>query len=163
MLLNRNHKTKISSVTYIRARREWRWQPPVGSLPRSPAPWGSYRRPGPAPRASPPSCSPSQAPSETSTEHSMTSVTCLLMAYSHWMSLRSGHGRMGCMVLCRTFYTAPEQGQGPEQGHGRMGYIPIFQVLKLFQVVCFSCFSGFQMSTPGFCSAGHNQCDYTMR
>ena len=23
-----------------------------------------------------------------------------------------GHGRMGCMVLCRTFHTAPEQGQG---------------------------------------------------
>ena len=28
----------------------------------------------------------------------------------------------------------PEQ----EQGQGRMGYIPIFHVLKLFQVVCFN-------------------------
>ena len=36
----------------------------------------------------------------------------------------------GCMVLCRTFHTAPKQWQG------RMGYVPIFQVLKLFQVVC---------------------------
>ena len=38
------------------------------------------------------------------------------------------------MVL-RTFHTAPEQEQG------RMGYVPIFQVLKLFQVVCFNCIS----------------------
>ena len=45
---------------------------------------------------------------------------------------------MGRMVLCRTFHTAPEQGKRPEQGRGRMGYIPIFQVLKLFQVVCFN-------------------------
>ena len=40
---------------------------------------------------------------------------------------------MGCMVLCRTFHTAPEQGQE------RSGYVPIFQDLKLFQVVCFNC------------------------
>ena len=39
------------------------------------------------------------------------------------------------MVLRRTFQTAPEQGQG------RMGYVPIFQGLKLFQVVCFNEFS----------------------
>ena len=64
--------------------------------------------------------------------------------YSHWLSpgltrgLGTGPGRMGCMVLRRTFHIAPEQGQGPEQGHGRMGYVPIFQVLKLFQVVCFN-------------------------
>ena len=36
------------------------------------------------------------------------------------------------MVLRRTFHIAPEQGQG------RIGYVPIFQVLKLFQVVCFN-------------------------
>ena len=40
-------------------------------------------------------------------------------------------GRMGCMILRRTFHIAPEQGQG------RMAYIPIFQVLKLFQVGVF--------------------------
>ena len=45
---------------------------------------------------------------------------------------------MGCMVLKRTFHTAPKQGQAPEQGKGRMGYVLIFQVLKLFQVVCFN-------------------------
>ena len=60
-----------------------------------------------------------------------------VMVYSHW--LPPGHGpgpgRMGCMVLCRTFHTTPEQGQG------RMGYLPIFQVLKLFQAVCFNCIS----------------------
>ena len=38
----------------------------------------------------------------------------------------------GCMVLRRTFHTTPEQGQG------RMGYVHIFHVLKLFQVVCFN-------------------------
>ena len=48
---------------------------------------------------------------------------------------------MGCMVLGRTFHTASEQGQGPEQGQRRMGYVPVFQVLKLFQVVCFNCIS----------------------
>ena len=54
------------------------------------------------------------------------------MVYSHWLfpgqgqGLRPGHGQMGCMVLCTTFHTAPEQGQG------RMGYVPIFHVLKLF-------------------------------
>ena len=61
--------------------------------------------------------------------------------FLHWLSSGLGQGpgprpgRMGCMVLCRTFHTAPEQGQG------RMGYVPIFGVLKLFQVVCFKCIS----------------------
>ena len=40
------------------------------------------------------------------------------------------------MDLRGTFHTAPEQGQGPGQGQGRMGYVPIFQILKLSQVVC---------------------------
>ena len=57
------------------------------------------------------------------------------MVYSHWLCPGQGSGpesgRMGCMVL-RTFHTAPEQGQG------RLGYVLIFQVLKLFQVVCFN-------------------------
>ena len=40
------------------------------------------------------------------------------MVYSHWLSPEPGQGpgpepgRMGCMVLGRTFHTAPEQGQG---------------------------------------------------
>ena len=66
------------------------------------------------------------------------------VACSHWLSTGPGqgqglrHGRMGCMIFCRIFYTAPEQRQGSEQRQGRMGYIPILQVLKLFQVVCFN-------------------------
>ena len=69
------------------------------------------------------------------------------MVYSHWLSPRPGQGlgpepgRMGFMVIRRTFHTAPEQEQGPEQGQGRMGYVPIFQVLKLSWVVCFNDFS----------------------
>ena len=55
------------------------------------------------------------------------------MVYSRCLSLGPGQGpgpgRMSCIVLRRTFHTAHEQ------GHGRMGYVPIFQVLKLFQVV----------------------------
>ena len=64
------------------------------------------------------------------------------MVYSHWLSLGLGYGlepepgRLGCMVLRRTFHTAPEQEQGTEQRQGRMGYVPIFQVLKWFQVAC---------------------------
>ena len=64
-----------------------------------------------------------------------------LMVYSHWLSPGLGQGpgpkpgRMGCMVIRRTFHTAPEQGQGPEQKQGpgqvqgKRGHIPIFQVL----------------------------------
>ena len=58
----------------------------------------------------------------------------MIMVYSYWLFLELGQGpgpgpgRMACMVLRRTFQTTPEQGQG------RMGYEPIFQVLKLFQV-----------------------------
>ena len=69
------------------------------------------------------------------------------MVYSHWLSPgpgqrpRPGPGRRGCMVLCITFHTAPEQEQGPEQRQGSMGYVSIFQVLKLFQVVCLNCIS----------------------
>ena len=65
------------------------------------------------------------------------------MVYLHWLSqgpgqgLRPEPGRMGRMVIRRAFRIAPEQ----EQGQGRMGYVPIFQVLKLFQVVCFNCIS----------------------
>ena len=61
------------------------------------------------------------------------------MVYSHWLSPGLGQelgpepGRMGCMVLRRTFHTASEQKQGLKQGQGRMGYVPTFQVLKLFQ------------------------------
>ena len=67
-----------------------------------------------------------------------------LIVYLHRLSPGLGQGpkhepgRMGCIVLKRTFHTAPGQEQGPEQGQGRMGYAPIFQVLKLFQVVCFN-------------------------
>ena len=37
------------------------------------------------------------------------------------------------MNLCRIFYIALEKGQG------RIGYISIFQLLTLFQVVAFNC------------------------
>ena len=42
----------------------------------------------------------------------------------------------GLYGKCRSYQNAPEQRHGPEQK--RMAYIPIFQVLKLFQVVCFN-------------------------
>ena len=64
-----------------------------------------------------------------------------LMVYSHWLSpgpeqgLGPGPEWMGCMVLSRTYHTTPEQAQE------RMGYVPIFQVMKLFHVVCFNCIS----------------------
>ena len=57
------------------------------------------------------------------------------MVCSHWLSPGLGLGWIGCKVLCKNFHTAPEQGQW------RMDYVPIFQVLKLFQVVCFNCIS----------------------
>ena len=43
--------------------------------------------------------------------------------YSHWLDPESeprqglGLGRMGCMVLIRTFHAAPEQGQGRTREH----------------------------------------------
>ena len=61
-----------------------------------------------------------------------------LMVHLHWLSLGPEQGpgpvpgRIGCMALRRTSHTAPEQEQGPEHGQGRMGYIPIFQVLEQF-------------------------------
>ena len=64
--------------------------------------------------------------------------------YLHWLSTGPGQGlgsvsgRMGCMILRRIFHIAPEEGQGPEQEQGQMGYVPICQVLKLFQMVCFN-------------------------
>ena len=71
---------------------------------------------------------------------------------------------------------APEQEQGPEQGQGRMGYVPIFQVLKLFQVVCFNCISiafrcpvlrhsqseWFLHNTGPSPCPGDSQCEYTI-
>ena len=51
-----------------------------------------------------------------------TIVIGTLMVYSHWLGPESGPGqgqglgRMGCMVLIRTFHTAPEQGQGRTPG-----------------------------------------------
>ena len=68
----------------------------------------------------------------------LSNLQCHLMSQGMGQRLGPGPGRMACMVLRRTFHTAPEQEQGPEQGQGRMGYVPIFQVLKLFQVVCFN-------------------------
>ena len=45
-----------------------------------------------------------------------------MTVYSHWLSPGPGQGpgRMGCMVLCKTFHTVPEQEQGPEQGQKRI-------------------------------------------
>ena len=44
----------------------------------------------------------------------------IVMVYSHWLGPEAGPvqgpGRMGCMVLIRTFHTAPEQGQGRTPG-----------------------------------------------
>ena len=47
-----------------------------------------------------------------------------VLVYSHWLGPEPGPGpepgRMGCMVLIRTFHTAPEQGHfsGPENVPG---------------------------------------------
>ena len=67
------------------------------------------------------------AVSGTRTGH-MKAIEISFMVYSHWLSPGQGHGRMGCMVLYRKFHTAPEQGQG------KIGYIPIFQVPVPVQV-----------------------------
>ena len=42
----------------------------------------------------------------------------ILMVYSHWLGPEPGQrlGRKGCMVIIRTFHTAPEQGQGRTSG-----------------------------------------------
>ena len=53
---------------------------------------------------------------------------------------RPRQGRMGCMVLCRTFHTAPEQRRGPT---------PIVP----------HCSGSGSSSCPG---TGHRQCDYTI-
>ena len=58
---------------------------------------------------------------------------------------------MSCMFLRRIFHTAPEQKQG------RMGYVLIFQVLKLLGGVFKWYFNGFQVSSPG---PRHNQCEW---
>ena len=65
------------------------------------------------------------------------------MVYSHWLSPRPGprprYGRIGYMVLCGTFHTAPGHGQG------------------LTPIVPHCSTSG-----PGPCpGTGHSQCDYT--
>ena len=65
--------------------------------------------------------------SGTRTGH-MEDIELSFMVYSHWLSPGLGHGRMGCMVLYRTFHTASEQGQG------KMGYKLIFQVPVPVQV-----------------------------
>ena len=60
----------------------------------------------------------------------------VLTVYSHWLSLGPGQGlrlrQIVHLVLYRTFHTASEQGQE------RKGNVPIFQVLKLFHMVCFN-------------------------
>ena len=60
---------------------------------------------------------------------------------------------MGCMVLCRTFHTAAEQGQG------RMGYIsfsgPETTSGGVFQLY----FNHFQVSSPG---RRHNQYEWIL-
>ena len=83
-----------------------------------------------------------------------------IMVYSHWLGpelelgqgpgpvlcrtfhIAQGPGRIGCMVLIRTFHIAPEQAQGRTlvfiTGHifrtWKMGTRPILQVLKIFHV-----------------------------
>ena len=51
----------------------------------------------------------------------LCTIGCMgLMVYSHWLGLEpelgQGPGRMSCMVLIRTFHTAPKQGQGRTPG-----------------------------------------------
>ena len=63
------------------------------------------------------------------------------MVYSHWLTpgpeqgTGTRTGKMGCMRLCRMFHTTQESGpeSGPEKS--RMGSKPIFQDLKLNQVM----------------------------
>ena len=67
------------------------------------------------------------------------------MVYSHWLGPEPGPGegqglgRMGCMVLIRTFHTAPEQGQGRTpgtfSGPEEWVWYHIFQVLKMYPVM----------------------------
>ena len=55
-----------------------------------------------------------------------------LIVNSHWLSLGPGQGlgpepgRMGCMVLRRTFHTASEQEQGTWTGTGKNGFMYLF-------------------------------------
>ena len=61
-----------------------------------------------------------------------------VLVYSHWLGPEpgpgqgQGPGRMGCMVLIRTFHTAPEQGQRRTPG---TFFRSIFQVLKMCPVM----------------------------
>ena len=57
--------------------------------------------------------------------------------------------------LCRTFYNAPE-GQTPEQGQGRIGYVCIFQALISSGGVLIY-FNSFQVSSSG---PRHIQCEW---
>ena len=62
------------------------------------------------------------------------------------------HGQMGCMVLCRTFHTAPEQGQGltpivPYGSGSVMVPVPVpdtAKVIKPFRIAI-------EMSTFSYC------------
>ena len=63
-----------------------------------------------------------------------------LMVYSHWLGPEPGPGRMGCMILCRTFHITPGPGPGSSLGKTQMGAIPIFQVLKIFPVMSYNWF-----------------------
>ena len=78
------------------------------------------------------------------------------MVYSHWLC--PGPVQIGCIVLCRTFHTAPEQRQGPEQGTGKNGLCTHFPgpetvsggVLQWY-------FNSFQVSSP---CPRHTQCEW---
>ena len=43
------------------------------------------------------------------------------MVYSHWLSPGPGPGRMGCMILCRTFHITPGTGTGTGTGKNTNG------------------------------------------
>ena len=81
------------------------------------------------------------------------------MVYSHWLSPGPGQGlgpepgRMGCMILRRTFHTAPEQEQG------RMGYVPIFRSWN-----CFRWCEWFlhKIGPHSSLGPGDSQCEYTI-
>ena len=59
-----------------------------------------------------------------------TTASMWVMVYSHLLSSRLDHGRMGCMVHVEPFTLHPNRDRDLNGGQGRMLYIPIFHVLK---------------------------------
>ena len=68
-------------------------------------------------------------------------LTVDLMVCSHCLSPDTGTGtglrtgKLGCRILCRTFHTTPDSGPDTGPGNSRMGFIAIFQDLKVTPVM----------------------------